>query len=61
MRLTQKEWWALCAAIAERDANLEARADDDGEATGRERAALDRAKRKVMALAPAGRWDTSRR
>lgn len=45
--LTAAEWHALASAVAERDENLAVRAEDHGERTGRERAALDRALVKV--------------
>lgn len=60
-KLTQKEWWSLCAAVAERAENLSVRAEEQSEATGRDAAALDRALEKVREqLAPSGRWNTSR-
>lgn len=47
MSLTAREWWALAAAYAERAENLTVRADEQGEATRRELAALERAIGKV--------------
>jgi len=60
--LTANEWHALASAIAERRENLDDRAEGHGERTGRERAALDRAVRKVREqLVDARSWGPPRR